>query len=147
MKWVAPLGPVYQAGTLSGNPLAVVAGLTTLQMLKKRGTYEKLESISSALVSGLAKAADGAGCPVQINRIGSMFTVFFSANPVTDYESARAGDAKRYSKFFQAMLAKGVYLAPSQFESCFVSLAHTQKDINATVRAAKAAFRIAVEED
>jgi glutamate-1-semialdehyde 2,1-aminomutase len=146
MKWVAPLGPVYQAGTLSGNPLAVVAGLTTLRALKKRGTYEKLESVSAALVNGLAKAAEVAGCPVRINRAGSMFTVFFTSNPVTNFQAARESDTKRYARFFQAMLAKGVYLAPSQFEACFVSLAHTQKDIATTLRAAKAAFRIAAEE-
>jgi glutamate-1-semialdehyde 2,1-aminomutase len=147
MKWVAPQGPVYQAGTLSGNPLAVVAGIATLRALKKPGTYEKLERLASTLVNGLAKAAEGAGCPVQISRVGSMFTVFFTSDPVTDYKSARASDTERYGKFFQAMIEQGIYLAPSQFEACFVSLAHTQKDINATVRAAKAAFRIAAGED
>ncbi len=144
MDWVAPQGPVYQAGTLSGNPLAVSAGIAMLTTLKKAGVYAQLEQISMRLEEGLLKAARSAGAAVEINRVGSMFTVFFTSAPVTDYQSARASDTARYAKFFQAMLDRGVYLAPSQFEACFVSLAHTQKDVAATVRAASEAFCLLV---
>jgi glutamate-1-semialdehyde 2,1-aminomutase len=133
---------MYQAGTLSGNPLAVVAGIATLKEIRKPGTYEQLEEMSARLVEGLGKGARNAGVPVQINRVGSMFTVFFTAAPVTEFQSASASDTGRYAKFFHAMLECGVYLAPSQFEACFVSLAHTKKDIGATIRAAAEAFRL-----
>jgi glutamate-1-semialdehyde 2,1-aminomutase len=142
MDWVAPQGPVYQAGTLSGNPLAVAAGIATLKALKKPGTYAQLEELSARLEEGLRKAARHAGAAVEINRVGSMFTVFFTPAPVTDFQSARTSDTTRYGKFFQALLQRGVYLAPSQFEACFVSLAHTRKDIAATGRAASEAFRL-----
>jgi len=143
MQWVAPQGAVYQAGTLSGNPLAVAAGIATLKQLKKPGTYKKLESLTAFLVRGLHEAAEAAECPVQINRVGSMFTVFFTGEPVTDFRSARTSDTRRFGQFFHAMLERGIYLAPSQFEACFVSLAHTQRDLLATIRAAQEAFRIA----
>jgi glutamate-1-semialdehyde 2,1-aminomutase len=143
MKWVAPQGPVYQAGTLSGNPLAVAAGIATLKALKKAGTYKKLERITSDLVSGLRKAAESAGIPVQINTIGSMFTVFFTASPVTNFATAKTSDTARYGRFFHAMLKGGVYFPPAQFETCFVSLGHTGSDIRATVQTAKAAFKAA----
>ena len=141
MDWVAPQGPVYQAGTLSGNPLAVAAGIATLEALKKPGVYAQLEETSARLEERLRRAAFDAGAAVQINRVGSMFTVFFTSTPVTDFQSAKTSDATHYGKFFHALLNRGVYLAPSQFEACFVSLAHTRRDINATIRAAAEAFR------
>ncbi len=145
MKWIAPEGPVYQAGTLSGNPLAVSAGIAALKALKKPGTYAKLEQMTAELVTGLAIAAGKAGIPVQINSMGSMFTVFFTSSPVTDFRTAKTCDTVRYAAFFHAMLQAGVYFPPSQFETCFVSLAHTRNDIKATLRAAQEAFKIAAE--
>lgn len=144
MKWVAPEGPVYQAGTLSGNPLAVAAGIAALQSLKTAGAYKKLESLTGELVDGLQKAAEQAGVPVEINHIGSMFTVFFTPSPVTNFQTAKTCDTTRYGKFFHSMLKQGVYFPPSQFETCFVSLAHTRKDIRLTVQAAREAFATAV---
>jgi glutamate-1-semialdehyde 2,1-aminomutase len=141
MKWVAPEGPVYQAGTLSGNPLAVAAGIAAMKTLKKAGTYTKLGRMTEQLVEGLRKAAENADVPVEINRMGSMFTVFFNPSPVTDFRTAKNSDTERYSKFFHAMLKKGVYFPPSQFETSFLSLAHTVTDIRATVRAAREAFK------
>jgi glutamate-1-semialdehyde 2,1-aminomutase len=143
MKWVAPEGPVYQAGTLSGNPLAVAAGIAALKALKKAGTYARLERMTAELMSGLQKAAEHAGIPVQINSIGSMFTVFFTPAPVTNFQTAKNSDTGRYGKFFHAMLNGGVYFPPSQFETCFMSLAHTGKDIRATLKAAREAFKAA----
>jgi glutamate-1-semialdehyde 2,1-aminomutase len=140
MKWVAPQGPVYQAGTLSGNPLAVAAGIAALKALRQEGTYAKLERMTSDLVSGLRKAAENAGVPVRINSAGSMLTAFFTSSPVTDFRTAKASDTGRYAKFFHALLDRGVYFPPSQFETCFVSLAHTKKDIRATLQAAREAF-------
>ncbi len=141
MKRIAPEGPVYQAGTLSGNPLAVAAGIATLKALGKPGTYRKLERLSLELADGLAEAAAETGVPVQINRVGSMFTVFFTPTAVTDFASARTSDTVRYGKFFNALLEEGIYFPPSQFEAAFVSLAHTRKDIQATIHAARNAFR------
>ena len=143
MKWVAPEGPVYQAGTLSGNPLAVAAGIATLKALKKGGNYAKLERMTSELVSGLQASAEQAGIPIQINSIGSMFTVFFTASSVTDFQTAKECDTARYARFFHSMLKSGVYFPPSQFEACFVSLAHTGSDIRATIKAAREAFKAA----
>jgi glutamate-1-semialdehyde 2,1-aminomutase len=140
MKWVAPEGPVYQAGTLSGNPLAVAAGIATLRALKKPWTYRRLEQMGAELQAGLEKAAADAGASVQVNRVGSMFTLFFTGTPVTDYRSAKTCDLARHSLFFHAMLERGVYMAPSQFEACFVSLAHTHRDVAATIRAARESF-------
>jgi glutamate-1-semialdehyde 2,1-aminomutase len=140
MSWVAPQGPVYQAGTLSGNPLAVAAGIATLKALKKPGAYAQLEERAARLEEGLRDAAHGADAIVQINRVESMLTVFFTSTKVTDYQTARTSNTERYGRFFHALLDRGVYLAPSQFEACFVSLAHTRKDIDATVRAAAEAF-------
>jgi glutamate-1-semialdehyde 2,1-aminomutase len=145
MKWVAPEGPVYQAGTLSGNPLAVTAGIATLKALKKPGIYAKLEQLTAELTTGLLIAAERAGIPIQINSIGSMFTVFFAAASITDFEKAKTSDTVRYAKFFHAMLDAGVYLPPSQFETCFMSLAHTRNDIKTTLLAARDAFKIAGE--
>lgn len=141
MKWVAPEGPVYQAGTLSGNPLAVAAGIATLKALQKAGVYAKIEHMTAELVSGLGKAAADAAEMVQINSIGSMFTVFFASIPITDFQTAKMSDTARYSRFFHALLHQGVYFPPSQFETCFVSLAHTRSDISATIRVAREAFK------
>jgi glutamate-1-semialdehyde 2,1-aminomutase len=143
MKWIAPEGPVYQAGTLSGNPLAVAAGIAALKDLKKPGIYSKLENMTAELTAGLLNAAERAGIPVQINSIGSMFTVFFASISVTDFQTAKTSDTARYAKFFHAMLERGVYFPPSQFETCFVSLAHKRSDIKATILAAREAFKIA----
>jgi glutamate-1-semialdehyde 2,1-aminomutase len=140
MEMVAPLGPVYQAGTLSGNPLAMAAGLATLRALRQPGFYERLESLSSQLVEGVARVAASAGVSVRLNRVGSMRTAFFTDAPVTDYASARRCDTLRYARFFQAMLERGVYLPPSQFEAAFVSAAHGESEIAYTIAAAEAAF-------
>jgi len=141
MAKLAPLGPVYQAGTLSGNPVALAAGLKTIELLGRAGTYEKLEASSARLASGLTAAARAAGVPVTLNREASMLTGFFTAGPVTDYATAKTSDTQRYAVFFRGMLARGIYLAPSQFEAMFVSLAHTNDDIDRTVDAAAAVLR------
>jgi glutamate-1-semialdehyde 2,1-aminomutase len=140
LEQVAPAGPVYQAGTLSGNPLATTAGLATLRALGEPGVYETLERRSAALAEGLETAAATAGVPVHLSRAGSLLTAFFTADPVTDLASAKRSDSGRYAAFFRAMLARGVYLAPSQFEAAFVSLAHSDEDIARTVAAAREAL-------
>ena len=140
MSKLAPLGPVYQAGTLSGNPLALAAGLATLDILGRPGTYEHLEKLGARLEAGLVAAAAEAGVPAQLNRVGAMFTSFFSAEPVVDYASAKKSDTQRFGRFFRGMLARGIYLAPSQFEAAFLSLAHTEADIDAAIAAARAAL-------
>jgi glutamate-1-semialdehyde 2,1-aminomutase len=140
MEQVAPLGPVYQAGTLSGNPLAVAAGIETLRLLQEPGVYERLEVLGQRLYDGLQEAAKRAGVPVYTTRVGSMFCTFFTAQPVTDYASARAADTARFRRFFHAMLEAGVYLAPSQFEAGFISTAHTEQDIDQTIAASQRAF-------
>jgi glutamate-1-semialdehyde 2,1-aminomutase len=139
MERIAPEGPVYQAGTLSGNPVAVTAGLTTLEILEARNPYSELERQAARLEAGLRHAAAAANLPATVNRAGSMMTAFFTPGPVTDYASARRADTKRYGAFFRAMLARGIYLAPSQFEAAFVSTAHTDAEIDATVAAAREA--------
>jgi glutamate-1-semialdehyde 2,1-aminomutase len=137
MRHVAPLGGVYQAGTLSGNPLAVAAGLATLRALRENpGTYDRLERLGGQAEAGFRRAADKAGLPVTVNRVGSMLTGFFTDGPVRNYADARRADTARYGRFFHAMLERGVYLAPSQFEAAFVSLAHTPADLDAVERAA-----------
>jgi glutamate-1-semialdehyde 2,1-aminomutase len=136
MREVSPLGGVYQAGTLSGNPLAVAAGLATVRALGSPGVYQRLEALGDRLARGLADGARRAGVPLTVNRVGSMLTGFFCAGPVTDYASATRADTQRYARFFHALCARGVYVAPSQFEAAFVSLAHTEDDIDATVKAA-----------
>jgi glutamate-1-semialdehyde 2,1-aminomutase len=141
MEGIAPLGPVYQAGTLSGNPLAMAAGLATLAIVRRPGSYERLEEISARLERGLAGAAAEAGVPFTSNRVGSMLTGFFCPGPVTDFPSALEADRARYGRFFHAMLRRGVYLAPSQFEAAFVSLAHDEAAVDYTVAAAAGAFR------
>jgi glutamate-1-semialdehyde 2,1-aminomutase len=141
MATVAPDGPVYQAGTLSGNPLAMAAGAKVLELLAQPGLYATLEARSARLEEGLKRAARDAGTTVSVNRVGSMLTVFFCAGPVTDYTTAKQSDTKRFARFFHAMLARGVYLPPAQFEAAFVSLAHGEAEIDETVAAAAAAFR------
>ena len=141
MERVAPLGPVYQAGTLSGNPLAVTAGLTTLKLLKKTDPYAELERLGAKLERGLTDAANAAGVASTVNRVGSMLTGFFTGGPVTGWETAKACDTDRYARYFRAMLDGGVYLAPSQFECAFVSAAHTDETIESTVEAARGAMK------
>lgn len=141
MELLAPLGPVYQAGTLSGNPLAMEAGLATLELLRRPGVYERLEALSARLADGLRRAGEEAGVSVTLNRVGSMLTVFFTSEPVTSYETATRADTARYARFHQAMLRRGVYLAPSQFEAAFVSLAHGDEEADRTLEAAEAALR------
>jgi len=141
MATVAPEGPVYQAGTLSGNPLAMAAGAALLDLLARPGTYDTLEARSARLEEGLRRGAREAGATATVNRVGSMITVFFCPGPVTDYTSAKTSDTKRFGRFFHAMLERGVYLPPAQFEAAFVSLAHGEVEIDATVAAAAEAFR------
>jgi len=140
MQMLAPNGPVYQAGTLSGNPLAMAAGVATLRELQPPGFYERLDALSAKLVESVARAAKSAGVSLWLNRVGSMRTPFFVDAPVTDYASARRSDTKLYARFFHAMLERGVYLAPSQFETVFISSAHTEREIADTVTAAEASF-------
>jgi glutamate-1-semialdehyde 2,1-aminomutase len=135
MELIAPLGGVYQAGTLSGNPLAVAAGLATLKRLADPAVYARLEALGRRLQEGIEGAARTAGVPVTVNRVGSMLTAFFTDRPVTDYASAKQSDTKRYGRFFHAMLERGVFLAPSQFEAAFVSLAHSDADLDAVAAA------------
>jgi glutamate-1-semialdehyde 2,1-aminomutase len=140
MELVAPAGPVYQAGTLSGNPLAMTAGLWSLEQLSPR-LYKHLAKLGSRLAAGLADAARAARVPLQVNAFGSLLTPFFTARPVRDYDSAVTADAAAYGAFFRAMLARGVYPPPSQFEAWFLSAAHTDRDIDRTVKAATEAFK------
>ncbi|MDH5757921.1 MAG: aminotransferase class III-fold pyridoxal phosphate-dependent enzyme, partial [Nitrospinota bacterium] len=138
MNQVAPAGPVYQAGTLSGNPLAMAAGIATLKLLKQDQVYEKLNQMSARLANGLKEAAWRARIPAVVNRVGSMMTLFFTDNErVKNYMDAKTCDTKRFAQFFNGMLEKGIYMAPSQFEACFVSLAHTEEDIDKTLEAAE----------
>jgi glutamate-1-semialdehyde 2,1-aminomutase len=145
MNLVAPLGPMYQAGTLSGNPLAMAAGLATLRYLReqKNEIYPRLDKLSNELIVGVAAAAKDAGVPICHNRVGSMFTWFFTSGPVTDWASASKSDTKAFARFFQAMLDNGVYLPPSPFEAAFLSTAHTEQDIQQTIAVAKQAFAVA----
>jgi glutamate-1-semialdehyde 2,1-aminomutase len=143
MAHVAPLGGVYQAGTLSGNPLAVAAGLATLRALQDPSAYRRLEALGARLQAGLEAAAREAGVPLTVNCIGSMLTGFFTEGPVTDFASAKRSDTARYAKFFHAMLARGVFLAASQFEAAFVSLAHSEADIETATAAAREALSAA----
>jgi glutamate-1-semialdehyde 2,1-aminomutase len=140
MDLVAPSGPVYQAGTLSGNPLAMTAGLWSLENLSAR-LYKHLSKLTAWLAQGLAEAAREAGVPLQVNAFGSLLTPFFTDHPVRDFESALTSDTNRYAAFHRAMLARGIYLPPSQFEAWFLSGAHTQRHIDATIKAARAALR------
>src|SRR5581483_10390103 len=141
MGQVAPLGGVYQAGTLSGNPLAVAAGLATLRALREGDPYARLEALGARLERGLRAAAEKSGVPLTVNRVGSMLTAFFTGAAVTDYATARLADTARYATYFHAMLERGVFLAASQFEAAFVSLAHTEADLDAAARACRSAMQ------
>mgnify|MGYP001595480243 FL=1 len=143
MEKIAPLGAVYQAGTLSGNPVAVTAGIETLKLLKK-GVYKELEKKSGYLAEGIKGAAKKAGCPAYHTRVGSILCTFFTSNNVIDYASAKTSDTKAYARFFFAMLQKGINLAPSQFEAMFLSTAHTEREIERTIKAAYDAFKAAL---
>jgi len=141
MDLVAPLGPMYQAGTLSGNPLAMAAGYAQLRYLKEhKEVYAKLDQLSADLVTGVAAAAKSAGVAMTSNRVGSMFTWFFTRGPVTDWDSASKSDTEAFGRFFRNLLESGVYLPPSQYEAAFLGTAHTEEDIKKTIAAAKQAF-------
>jgi glutamate-1-semialdehyde 2,1-aminomutase len=137
MAMVAPAGPMYQAGTLSGNPLAMTAGIKTLELLQRPGTYEYLNKVTKSLTEGLLKVARDAGHSVSGGHISAMFGMFFTGNPVHNYEGAKKADVAKFGRFHRGMLERGVYLAPSQFEAGFTSLAHTEADIERTLAAAK----------
>ena len=141
MDRVAPLGPVYQAGTLAGNPLAMRAGIATLDELVEPGIYERIEKLAAALVSAIRETIIAEKIPAHVNSVGSLATLFFSAGPVTDYTDAKKSDTSRYTQYFRNMLERGVFLAPSQFEASFVSLAHTDADIDFAVQAAQDSLR------
>lgn len=141
MSLLSPSGGVYQAGTLSGNPLAMSAGIATLNLLKKPGFYQQLEEKSAYLAAGIAKAAGDAGYPVFSTRVGSMICTFFTRNEVTDWDSAATSDTKAFASFFCGMLEEGIYLAPSQFETGFVSIAHSTEDLDRTIAAAGRCFK------
>jgi len=141
MEQVAPLGPMYQAGTLSGNPLAMAAGMAALDLLKEPGVWEQLEQASAKLAFGIGVAAKAAGIPIQQTRVGTMFTTFFSETEPKDWNTVKVADKARFGKFFQKMLANGVYLAPSQFEAGFISIMHDEPIIDGTIAAATEAFR------
>jgi len=141
MAKIAPQGPIYQAGTLSGNPLSVAAGVACLKEIARPGRFEKLEAISRTLVEGIRSAAKAARVPLTVNRVGSMWTAFFTDQPVFDYASAKRADVSKFAKFFHALLDEGVYLPPSQFEAAFVSLAHTEFEVEATLAAVEKALR------
>jgi glutamate-1-semialdehyde 2,1-aminomutase len=141
MNHIAPAGNIYQAGTLSGNPLAMTAGLTTLRRLRDKSIYERLERAGRKLCDGLSEAAREAGFETTTNRVGSMWTCFFTNEPVTDWTSASRSDRELYGKFFHAMLDEGVYLAPSQFEAAFIGVAHTDELLDRTIEASRKAFQ------
>jgi glutamate-1-semialdehyde 2,1-aminomutase len=142
MDQLAPLGPVYQAGTLSGNPLAMAAGIAMLTYLREHRSevYPRLEQLSAALADGVAAAAHDAGVALTTNRVGAMWTWFFTGEPVTNYAGAARSDTQRFGAFHRAMLDGGVWLPPSQFEAAFLSTAHTEADVQETIAAAKAAL-------
>ncbi|TVP67001.1 MAG: glutamate-1-semialdehyde-2,1-aminomutase [Leptolyngbya sp. LCM1.Bin17] len=140
MEMIAPAGPVYQAGTLSGNPLAMTAGIKTLELLQRPGTYDELDRITAKLIQGLLQAARESGHQVYGGHISAMFGLFFHPGPVHRYEDAKQSDLEKFSRFHRAMLERGIYLAPSQFEAGFTSLAHTDEDIDTTIAAARDVF-------
>jgi len=143
MEWVAPAGPMYQAGTLSGNPLAMAAGIATLRELARPGVYDQLERAATTLANATRDAATRAGIPIQATAVGSMWGAFFAADSVTDYATAKHADTARYARYFHALLERGVYLAPSQFETGFVSTAHDPATIAATLEAIESAMTAA----
>ena len=133
---MAPSGPVYQAGTLSGNPLAMTAGIETLKALNVPGVYDRLENSAATLENGLTVSSLETDIGIFISRVASLITVFFTTSPVTDYESAKQVDTSLFSRFFHAMLSEGIYWPPSQFEACFISLAHSDEDVRQTIEIA-----------
>jgi len=141
MEKVSPLGGVYQAGTLSGNPLAMTAGLETLELLRSKKTYQDLERKTLYLVENISISAEEKGIPLWINHATGMFTLFFTEGPVRDYRTAKTSDTNRFAQFFMEMMKEGIYLPPSQFEAWFISLAHTQKDLDRTIEACDSALR------
>ena len=140
MRYVAPAGPMYQAGTLSGNPLAMAAGIATLDALREPGVWETLEARTQRLAQGLAQAAEEAGVPVTVQHVGTMFTVFFLDRAPTTWEEVSQADTKRFARWFWEMAARGVYYPPSQYESAFMSLAHEEEHLERTLEAARDAF-------
>ncbi len=140
MERVAPLGGVYQAGTLSGNPIAMTAGIETLELLKSKKNYQDLGEKTSYLAENILRLAEERGIPLSINHTRGMLTLFFTEGPVRDYRTAKMSDTKRFAQFFIEMMEQGIYLPPSQFEAWFISLAHTQKDLDRTIDASDAAF-------
>lgn len=141
MKMISPSGPVYQAGTLSGNPVAVTAGIETLKILSEPGFYDELEKKAAYFAKGLSSAMNHPDLPASCNRVGSMMTAFFTNEPVLDYVSAKTSDTELYAKFFHAMLDQGIYLAPSQFEATFVSQSHTKEELDRAIQAAEKAIK------
>jgi len=141
MSLVSPLGPVYQAGTLSGNPIAMTAGIETLKILLRDKHYRRLEKISCLLEKALTDVAKMAGVKTKFYRAGTMFCTYFTETNVIDYKTAKTSDTAKFSRFFSLMLEKGIYIAPSQFEAGFTSLAHTEKDIEKTAKAAYASLK------
>jgi len=135
MENLAPLGPVYQAGTLSGNPLAMAAGIATLRILSERKVYDELEGKASYFSEEAGKLFEKAGIPHRLNRVGSMFTLFFTGEDVVDFASATTCDTERFGRYYVGMREKGIYIAPSQFEASFISLAHTDEDMEMTLDA------------
>jgi glutamate-1-semialdehyde 2,1-aminomutase len=140
MEMIAPSGPVYQAGTLSGNPLAMTAGIETLGELRRSGVWDQLEATASSLVGGLADAAGSAGVRIRHARVGTMFGVFFADEPVVDWDSASRSDTEKFARYHTALLDAGVYVAPSQYEAAFISSAHGETEIDFTLAAAERVF-------
>jgi len=140
MDMLAPVGPVYQAGTLSGNPLATAAAIATIDILAQEGTYERLESSAAMLEAGLTDAAKEAGVDVTLNRVGSIMSCFFTDKKIQNFADVQSTDIKRFKKFFSLMLGQGIYLAPSAYEAMFVSSAHSKTDIEKTIEAARISF-------
>ncbi|HEY4529810.1 MAG TPA: glutamate-1-semialdehyde 2,1-aminomutase [Luteimonas sp.] len=145
MEQIAPAGPIYQAGTLSGNPVAMAAGLAMLDLVQEPGFHDRLEAATNALCDGFEEAARDAGVPLTTNRVGGMFGLFFTADRVDTYAGATACDAAAFNRFFHAMLERGVFLAPSAYEAGFLSSAHGEREIGATIEAARAAFRVVAD--
>jgi glutamate-1-semialdehyde 2,1-aminomutase len=141
MQLVSPLGPMYQAGTLSGNPVAVAAGRATLSVLRNSSIYDDLEERSAEFEAGVRNAADKHNVPITMNRVGSMWTIFFTEGPVVDFESANLSNRERFSRFFNLMLGEGVYLPPSQLEAAFFSAAHAKKDISQMIERVDRVFK------
>lgn len=140
MEQVAPLGPAYQAGTMAGNPASISAGIACLEVLRQPGTYEKMDRLAAVLTSGLAESARRHGIPLTINRIAGAFSTHFCNHPVTNYEEAQDTDSEQFAKFFRLMLDQGINLAPSKYEAWFLTTAHTEEDISATLEAGEKAF-------